>query len=71
MRLNITCYRSRIFYFVLIGFLIFPSLVFADHSDLHSNTQSIEALNEFLLEGDLAAILLVFAFISGFSAGSR
>lgn len=71
MRQDILCKSCRIFYFVLIGFLIFPDFVFADHDLIHSNTQAIEGLNEFLTGPDLKTIIMIFAFISGFSVGAR
>lgn len=71
MRQGLLCKSCRIFYFVLIGFLIFPEFVFADHNLRHENVQAIQALNEFLTGPDLKTIIMIFSFISGFSVGSR
>lgn len=71
MRLNILCICSRIFCLCLIVLPIFPSIAFADHNDLHSNTQAIESLNEFLTGGDLQTIIMLFVVMNGFSIGAR
>ena len=56
--------------FLVISCLLFiPCLAFADHSEIHSNTQAIEALTDFLTGPDMITILFFFAFITGLAAG--
>lgn len=56
---------------VLCVLLMFPCNAYADHNDLHSNTQAIEGLLNFFEGGDFVTLIVFWAVVAGFSVGLK
>ncbi|MBC8283223.1 MAG: hypothetical protein H8E32_05360 [Nitrospinae bacterium] len=56
--------------FITILFLL-PSLVWADHTDLHDNTQALQEMTATFSGAEMVDILIVLFFITGVMSGQR